>query len=321
MYYSADYSTSVVSAIPKFLVTYLSKTKDIKTTISIFQSLIISSDWRVRCITIKIFPDLFHIYKIPVSFFVSLYEHCIQDSEIEVKIAIVQQLKILINVPEAKEQLQNLLLNALSNDSPHIVTIAIQYALEMRNPTFITQNVIKLLRSQNVEIKLAAINALKTPSIPKEIIIQQMLHIINYSNDWRERESLVYLLTDLTFDVNEIIIKLLSDEAYKVRKSMVAQIPKLISKFGNEWAINHLMPFIKQTVKYEDYQIREVGAMALLCAELHHTKEGEKILDAFAKDPVGNVKIVIARNIEKGHPILQLLMKDDDEDVRLEASK
>lgn len=48
-------------------------------------------------------------------------------------------------------------------------------------------------------------------------------------DDWRERESLVYLVSDMQLEGNKFIFKLLNDEAYKVRKKMTKQIPKLVS--------------------------------------------------------------------------------------------
>lgn len=59
--------------------------------------------------------------------------------------------------------------------------------------------------------------------------------------------------------------------------------------------------------------------MVLIGAGSHNTKEGKKILNTFAENPVENVKIVVAKTVEKGKPLLKKLMMG--EDVRKEASK
>ena len=96
-----------------------------------------------------------------------MYKHCIQDPELEVKIAIVRQLEILTDIPEANDQLKELIIGALSSDSSLIVTIAIQCAMKMKNLTFLRKHIMKLLKSESRKIKIVAIEALKTSSVPK----------------------------------------------------------------------------------------------------------------------------------------------------------
>ena len=84
---------------------------------------------------------------------------------------------------------------------------------------------------------------------------------------------------------------------------------------GNDWFNNDIVPIIKEISEDEDYKIRQTAIRAVISCELFN-QIGFEILYNAAKDPVSNVRLVVAKYTPRNYQnILSALKTDPDDDV------
>jgi serine/threonine-protein phosphatase 2A regulatory subunit A len=111
----------------------------------------------------------------------------------------------------------------------------------------------------------------------------------------------------------------LYDDAFSVRTSTVRQIAGLIRTFGPEWAVKTLVPSLQKTLQNRDYLLRQtvVQAVGEIAQFQGLIETALALLEEAASDPVGNVRLVVAKIMpETARTILRRLENDADPDVR-----
>ena len=140
------------------------------------------------------------------------------------------------------------------------------------------------------------------------------------STEWRDREPVARLLSEVITEPSEegthLILELLFDDACAVRSAMISELPTLVQKFGNEWTEKELLTELKLRSLSDDYQIRQTVAIAIIDSHLDNFELGKTVLEALVKDPIANVRYMIAKRLPKDSLYLETLSHDEDPDVR-----
>ena len=176
-----------------------------------------------------------------------------------------------------------------------------------------------MTKDQSQEVKITAIESLKSPKVPSDAKLK-CLSEASSTNEWREKESIVKLLPELSMDSNEynpIIIQMLQDDACAVRKAVISKLSTLAAR-SNSTLKTDIRPALREMFESNDYQLRQASILAIIKLGLFD-EDGMNILENATKDYVSNVRYVLAENIPKGpkfQPIINILKSDKDEDVR-----
>jgi serine/threonine-protein phosphatase 2A regulatory subunit A len=250
---------------------------------------------------------------------------------VAVRAAIARHLKFLYSCgcfdgPQDFDHFVHLLIN----DSDSDVRIAVATVLgsmphELSELT--TQALGKLLEDFELDVKMAALKSIAEYGLGIENAIVHLPTLVKTAK-WRLKKGIAILfpriaepLTVEQFDtlVTPIIEGFLADEADEVRLATIGAFPGLVKKFGNEWRDRVIVPMIRNEFSSPDYMMRKSAITAILKLEM--TQEFRDVIEKAAKDPVSNVRLVLARDVSRGSDILSTLQKDADSDVAYYASK
>lgn len=132
--------------------------------------------------------------------------------------------------------------------------------------------------------------------------------------EWRERNNIVRIFSEKKIDNMELFQKLIFDDAFEVRISLLVNIPSL------NYSDSSLLEVIKLAADNDDYQIRQMAAMIIIIKELYNSEEGLNLLTKLSEDSVCNVRLVVAKYTPRNLPIISKLANDEDEDVSNFAS-
>lgn len=320
-----DKSASITCEIPKFLVKYVHHTKQIDKIHETIPLLLESQNWRVRCATFVCFTDIFKESHEQANNLLTYFEKAVEDADNEVRTAASQQLSFIstlnnVDVNRAKALVKNFLNDRCQHVRTSVVTILPHFA-QLCGVEFVTSHLLDLIADQSSEVKIAAIEALKSSEIPRETAIDCITTIAENSKQWREKKCLTDLLTEIIHDkplknLGNLIKLLLTDDASDVRMSMIEKLPFLISKFGMEWARKALIPVFIEASNDEDYKLRQMAVIAIVKTNLLEIKECMEIVEKAASDEVCNVRLIVAKSIPRKYTkIIKKLEHDQDPDV------
>ena len=174
---------------------------------------------------------------------------------------------------------------------------------------------------------MAAVQSVAATGIGIKAASNDLSDLICESN-WRVKKGIAELTPKIasTMDaagfnkeILPIVKSLLSDEAADVRSAMISALPALVTKFGTKWRDAELTKIITGLYESPDYMLRKSAISAIVVLEM--TNEFKKIMDQAVKDPVPNVRMVLARELPRNSKLLATLAKDSDPDVAFYASK
>ena len=325
-----DSQASVLREIPKFYASYASRLNSYKEILEPLKSLVQHSNWSVRCTAMT---SLSKVFKDRDISFNEIYEFMLigaKDQEDEIRIATCQQLPFIAQMRDIdKEKLQDLLDSYLLKDTNQHCLASITTSLPLFSKhlgmAYTTKNVLDAIPSQSREVKLAAIEALKSEHIHRETAIECIISIAQsqfaQSKYWREIQSIIETLPafidgiEVSSNFFELIKLLLNNPASKVRLSTVKILPLLSEKLKENFT-TQIVPIIKELFEDNDYNLRQVAIRAVIECNLND-KFGLKILDDATKDPVSNVRLTLAKYISREHTeTIKKLKNDKDPDVR-----
>jgi serine/threonine-protein phosphatase 2A regulatory subunit A len=132
----------------------------------------------------------------------------------------------------------------------------------------------------------------------------------------------------------------LGDDIASIRTAAAENLKDLASVFGTEWTTEYILPSIEEIRHHESYLRRmtaAVQACGLMSTEMEASTVTTEILPLvleMAMDDVANIRFNVAKALETigvvcGHevytsevrPVIDILMEDQDRDVRFFAEK
>ncbi|OHT08553.1 hypothetical protein TRFO_22894 [Tritrichomonas foetus] len=320
-----DPSPSVLSEIPQFLVNYVKRLSSYKETIKPLNVLLEHENWRIRCVTMLSLSSLFDNQKFTFEEFYQFLPIGARDSEPEVRMATCQQLPFMAKMRNIDVQKMKDLIEILFQDKNQHSRASVASSLPLFSSSlgieFVTSHLLDLIPDTSREVKLAAIEALKSKDITRETAIECILTLAQSQCEWREKQSIVEIIPTFVGEIEdhkkftELVDLLFNDAAIDVRMAMVKCLPELIQKIGKKWFLDDIVPIIVKASKNEDYKMRQTAVRAVIECDMFD-KIGLDILEAASKDKVCNVRLVVAKYIPRCYPnILELLKNDEDPDV------
>ena len=329
--FASDDSYSVACEVPKFLIAYMQANGKVEHAVEIGKKLMESKHWRVRCEYIRNLQDIYKGQDVGFDMISNLLVEAVNDEEDEVKTAAAEELPYLATFAKIDEDcVRDLMSKFFESSCPHVRTSAVRslpLLIDCLDSKFVGDSLLAMTKDKSQEVKITAIEALKSQKIPAATKIDCITEAAK-SPWWRENDSLAVLLP-LIYDRKEsrqfmpLVVRLLFDDARDVRRRILSELKYMIDGPEDEMA-DGLLDTLKNNIESDDYQIRQTCVEAVVEANLAETATGKLVLTTAAKDPVANVRLVVAEHIPRTQAfasILDKLKKDDDEDVAEAASQ
>lgn len=275
---------------------------------------------------------------------VSLYIGLLLDPEAEVRaISVSRLLGVLRYLMERSncsiEPILNELL-ALCSDHSTVVRLASSRSLPHIAPLLGSEGTerrllplaMSLLQDEDSEVRLALIQELH--SLVQVIGLERLLQValmpaletLTRDSQWRVRHAILQHLPSITqlldaasFEEHllPLLQRCLTDDVWAVRREAALILAK--APYGDAWLDTKLASIIEELSTQPNYQLRQ---MAAHLAEICHPRDAFlPILYKLTRDPVPNVRLVVARSllnwqVELVQEALAILNSDTDPDVR-----
>lgn len=210
-----------------------------------------------------------------------------------------------------------------------------------------------LLRDSTSEVRLNIISSLSKLNevIGAELLIESLLPaILDLAEDgkWRVRLAVIDRMPLLAKQLGTVIFsdRLLSlcvgwlgDDISSIREAAAKNVKELTALLGSEWAVQNLLPRVKEVMENQSYlrRMNAVQAMSLMGTVMDESTAQWEILPVLLEmhcDPVPNVRFNVAKGLGlvgpmlnssmyecQIVPILTLMIEDADPDVRYFAKQ
>jgi len=253
-----------------------------------------------------------HTYKtLSESHLNQLLKLLVNDTEPEVRIGAAQSLPHIFEHSQF-EQVKPFI-NNLMNDNHEYVKSAALNTLEHfaeDDQLFFNENILLALSDDNTSVKQTAISLLKQA---QGIFSSNsdLIPVILTKFSFREKYQVASQL-DMNFDMS-LFENLLFDDCYEVRNQAILSISRYIQLIGIDLLRSKLIITVNKTFSSCEYQIRQTGIE--LAATLNLFPHISDLIDAAIHDPISNVRIVLAKHIDKlsNNQIKQLMLDSDPE--------
>jgi len=211
---------------------------------------------------------------------------------------------------------------------------------------------LQLLKDDNPEVRLNVIGKLSsvTPVLGLEQLSQHLLPaIVELAEDrqWRVRLSIIeyipllaeHLGVDFFNDkLGSLSMSWLNDCVFSIREAGTNNLKKLVEAFGQEWAVEHIIPKVVELTKHTNYLYRTTPLFAIttLSSVFPPDVISVKLLPLaldLTNDGVPNIRFNACKTLQslipsldaalvesKVKPILNKLLEDKDRDVRYFAA-
>jgi hypothetical protein len=219
------------------------------------------------------------------------------------------------------------LVNQLVGDSDSSVTIAAVTALAglPESAATVVEEALRVaLGDRDKEVQMAALRTVAATGLAGLAAGSHLAQVSDAGN-WRAKVEVAKLIPKIakvleSKVLTDLVKSLFADDADEVRRATVEAFPKIIEQFGEEWRGTVLLPIIKGLAGSVDYQLRKSAVSAAIILGVDNA-DCENVVRNAVKDPVQNVRIVIAKELPRGSQLLELLKGDSDPDVAFYASK
>lgn len=213
--------------------------------------------------------------------------------------------------------------------------------------------VLLLLRDAASEVRLNLISSLSALNevIGVDLLSQSLLPaILDLAQDgkWRIRLAIIkhipLLAEQLGMEffsdkLTSLCVGWLGDDIASIRTAAAQNLKSLTTLFGTEWAIEYIFPSIQEIRHHESYlrRLTAVNACALMAGEMKQATVTLEILPLvleMATDHVANIRFNVAKALgqiavaclpdvfaTQVKPVLEMLMNDQDRDVRFFAER
>eukprot|EP00970_Alexandrium_tamarense_P003984 scaffold692_cov203-Alexandrium_tamarense.AAC.8 len=205
-----------------------------------------------------------------------------------------------------------------------------------------------LLRDSTSEVRLNIISSLSLLNdvIGVELLSQSLLPaLLDLAEDgkWRIRMAVIERIPLLAKQLgkeffNDKLLSLcvgwLGDDIASIRDAAAKNLKELTALLGSEWAVQNLLPRVREVMKHPSYlrRVNAVQAIMLMASAMDVNTaqlEALPILLEMACDPVANVRFNVAKGLglvgpsfnqfvynSQIRPIMSMLKDDADRDVR-----
>jgi serine/threonine-protein phosphatase 2A regulatory subunit A len=209
-----------------------------------------------------------------------------------------------------------------------------------------------LLRDSTSEVRLNIVSSLSMLNdvIGAELLAQSLLPaILDLADDgkWRIRLAVIERIPLLARQLGKefftdrllsLCVGWLGDDIASIREAAAADLRELTALLGSEWAVQNLLPRVRQVMEHPSYlrRMNAVRALSLMATAMDAFTAQWEILPMLLEmhcDPVPNVRFNVAKGLGmvgplfqssyEGQivPILTLMMEDPDRDVRYFATQ
>ncbi|OHT04930.1 hypothetical protein TRFO_27491 [Tritrichomonas foetus] len=190
------------------------------------------------------------------------------------------------------------------------------------------QNISELAKDKNPKVRVATLECICKSGNCYELLTPLLTDTIALCN-WRTKKSISQILVSLAKNISSnqfftdyrtIINALLVDGVKEVRVAAEELLIELKNSYGEKLMMTRVLPIIKKNAKHPDYKIRQESIHLIL--KLGFERDCMDVILAGAKDPVPNVRMVLARELpERFNAILNKLKNDQDPDVAMLAKR
>ncbi|KAL7578172.1 hypothetical protein ACA910_012608 [Epithemia clementina (nom. ined.)] len=219
--------------------------------------------------------------------------------------------------------------------------------------TYLVPPVLLLLRDAASEVRLNLISSLSALNevIGVDLLSQSLLPaILDLAQDgkWRIRIAIIKHIPLLakqlgrdffTEKLSSMCVGWLGDDIATIRQAAAINLGELTALFGTQWATQFLLPSIVDIRTHESYlrRLTALQACAVMATKMDADAARLHVLPLvleMASDIVPNIRFNVAKELQKMTPVcgvhayesqvlpvLNLLMDDDDRDVRYYAEK
>ena len=180
---------------------------------------------------------------------------------------------------------------------------------------YIKSTLLKLISDESQEVKSSAFQSLNSLNLMDEKLLKDF---IKKNYNWREKKNIPILLTKLKdlSNLKEILLVLLQDDSYEIRKETINILPKIISTYGKNVITSIIMPVVIEISKSSDYKLRQTAIMSVVKIEFYK-ENGLKLLRDALNDDISNVRLTLALYVDRSlHDIVSKLQEDKDEEVK-----
>lgn len=288
----------------------------------------------------------------------ALYSNLCLDSEPEVRTAATEQLAGVCKLLTREQVISQILptVKKLVGDKSEHVRSALASVIMSISPVLGKESTVKhllslfgiLLKDEVSKVRLNVISRVADLNhvVGSEILSDSGLlsSIVELAEDkqWRVRLSLIEYIPLIArqlsrnhFDdkLKKLCVLWLSDSVFSIRMAAAENIVNLVDIFGEDWAMEFIVPEALKMKSMPNYLFRMVilvliSGLADVCSKPTLAKLLPEVID-MADDPVSNIKFNVAKAltvlirkldkklvIEKVKPCLEKLQKCTDPDVR-----
>jgi serine/threonine-protein phosphatase 2A regulatory subunit A len=264
-----------------------------------------------------------------------------------------------LRVPVA-ERLVKRVTSLTEDESEHVRAALAMVATELApilgregTITFLVPPVLLLLRDAASEVRLNLISSLSALNevIGVDLLSQSLLPaILDLAQDgkWRIRMAIIQLIPLLAKQLGQefvseklasLCVEWLGDDIATIRQAAASNIKDLTALFGTTWATEFLLPSIVDIRENESYlrRLTALQACSMMATEMDSDSARIEILPLIlemATDLVPNIRFNVAKELQSmAHacgisayesqvlPVLNMLLEDEDRDVRFYAEK
>lgn len=315
-------SNSVHMHIPQILCGYV-KQETNESVIEFCNELLSSSDWKVRH---QLFEKLDSILFSCMNSkdVLSIITKGLIDPDDDVAFEAAKQFEFYINhFPISQSDIERIFGSVLRREEPKIIIALANSLPTLFNVSeynqFAVDTLVNLVKKNDEEITRGICDIFNGTPLPDNVVELIMENVISIK-DWRIRNEvshiLPHIISNITPNIMSYISILLEDETIAVRNSLCTAMNKFSQKFGENWIKTDLIPTLEEMFKHEDYQIRQTALACIANAGIFGDPDAVKIIESAVKDPVSNVRLVAAKLIPTNSPLCQVLLNDEDIDVR-----
>lgn len=327
--------------------------------VPIIRSCVSDKSWRVRYLVADRFSDICGaisrdlIHSEMANHFVRL----LRDSEPEVRTAATLRIATVCALMSSANVVAVVLpeIGRLSADPSQQVRAALSTVVTALAPLIgrdaaaehLVPRLLDLLKDEFHEVRLNVISRMSfaTEVIGGERLAESLLPaVVRLAEDkqWRVRLAMIENVSSLAklLGIEKILPSCLSwlgDSVFAVREMAIANIKKLTTQFGSEWAKTSLLPKVFEISKHQNYlhRMTVLFAASALCSVLPRGVVTEVVLPVvvgMANDKVPNVRFNVAKTLAAFVPhldvavvrsqvkmCLEKLRSDSDADVKYYA--
>ncbi|EEC44256.1 predicted protein [Phaeodactylum tricornutum CCAP 1055/1] len=262
--------------------------------------------------------------------------------------------------PQHPERLVKRVTSLTEDESEHVRAALAMVATELApilgregTITFLVPPVLLLLRDAASEVRLNLISSLSALNevIGVDLLSQSLLPaILDLAQDgkWRIRMAIIQLIPLLAKQLGQefvseklasLCVEWLGDDIATIRQAAASNIKDLTALFGTTWATEFLLPSIVDIRENESYlrRLTALQACSMMATEMDSDSARIEILPLIlemATDLVPNIRFNVAKELQSmAHacgisayesqvlPVLNMLLEDEDRDVRFYAEK